>query len=207
MSALTALNDEITRCQLCEIAKQRTRAVPGEGAEDADIVFIGEAPGWNEDQQGRPFVGQAGKYLDQLLASIDLDRTRVYITNIIKTRPPGNRDPLPIKVANCRQWLDRQLEIIRPRIIVTLGRHSLARFLPGKTISRAHGTAAPWNGITCFALYHPAAALHQACLRAVIEADIRKLPGLLAQVRTAPPAATPSHEETPQPQQLNMFEV
>ncbi len=207
MSALTALNEEITRCQLCEIAKQRTMAVPGEGAEDADIVFIGEAPGWNEDQQGRPFVGQAGKYLDQLLASINLNRTQVYITNIIKTRPPGNRDPLPIEVANCRQWLDRQLEIIRPRIIVTLGRHSLVRFLPGKTISRAHGTASPWNGITCFALYHPAAALRQASLRAIIEADIRKLPGLLDQLPATPPAATPSHEEAPPAKQLNMFEV
>jgi len=202
MSALTALNEEIARCQLCEIAKQRTMAVPGEGAEDADIVFIGEAPGFHEDQQGRPFVGPAGQYLDQLLASIGLDRTQVYITNIIKTRPPGNRDPLPGEVANCRRWLDRQLEIIRPKIIVTLGRHSLAQFLPGKTISRSHGTASQWNGITCFALYHPAAALHQASLRAVIEADIRKLPELLAEARAAP-----AQEETPPPQQLNMFEV
>ncbi len=205
MSALTALNEEIARCQLCEIAKQRTRTVPGEGAEDADIIFIGEAPGFNEDQQGRPFVGQAGKYLDQLLASISLDRAKVFITNVIKTRPPGNRDPLPVEVTNCRQWLDRQLEIIRPRIIVTLGRHSLERFLPGKTISRAHGTAAPWNGITCFALYHPAAALRQGSLRTVIEADIRKLPGLLEQVLAAPPAPAPA--ETPPAQQLNMFEV
>ncbi len=203
MSALTALNEEIARCQLCEIAKQRTMAVPGEGAGDADLVFIGEAPGWNEDQQGRPFVGQAGKYLDQLLASINLDRAQVYITNVIKSRPPNNRDPLPVEVANCRQWLDRQLEIIRPKIIVTLGRHSLVRFLPGRTIGRAHGTAFPWNGITCFALYHPAAALHQANLRAVIEADIRKLPGLLAEAGTAAPAP----EKTSPTQQLNMFEV
>ena len=207
MSALTALNEEIARCHLCEIAKQRTMAVPGEGAEDADLVFIGEAPGFNEDQQGRPFVGQAGKYLDQLLDMIGLDRAKVYITNIIKTRPPGNRDPLPIEVANCRQWLDRQLEIIRPKIIVTLGRHSLARFLPDKTISRAHGTASPWNGIICFALYHPAAALRQNSLRAVIEADIRKLPGLLEQIRSAPPEMTPPQAETPPAQQLNMFEA
>jgi len=200
MSALTELNEEIARCHLCEIAKSRTNTVPGEGAEDADMLFIGEAPGWHEDQQGRPFVGPAGKYLDELLASINLDRSQVYITNVIKTRPPSNRDPLPTEINNCCKWLDRQIEIIRPRIIITLGRYSMARFFPGKTISRIHGTTQKWNGITCYAMYHPAAALHQQSLRQVISDDMRKLPSLLAQTEQAPDAR-------PQPKQLNMFEV
>ena len=200
MSALTELNGEIAHCSLCEIARNRTRVVPGEGAEDADILFIGEAPGWHEDQQGRPFVGQAGKYLDELLALVSLDRNQVFIANVIKCRPPSNRDPLPTEIDNCRQWLDRQIEIIRPRIIVTLGRYSMARFFPGKAISKIHGTVQKWNDITCYAMYHPAAALHQQSLRRTIEEDMSKLPSLLARTETVP-------EVQPQPQQLNMFEV
>jgi DNA polymerase len=200
MSALTELNGEIAHCSLCEIAKNRTRVVPGEGAEDADILFIGEAPGWHEDQQGRPFVGQAGKYLDELLALVSLDRNQVFIANVIKCRPPSNRDPLPTEIDNCRKWLDRQIEIIHPRIIVTLGRYSMARFFPGKAISKIHGTVQKWNDITCYAMYHPAAALHQQSLRRTIEEDMSKLPSLLARTETVP-------EVQPQPQQLNMFEV
>ena len=109
MSALSGLNEEIALCQQCEIAKYRNKVVPGEGAEDADIMFIGEAPGWHEDQQGRPFVGPAGQFLDQLLASINLKRSQVYIANVIKCRPHGNRDPLPTEIRNCRKWLDRQI--------------------------------------------------------------------------------------------------
>ncbi|MHC4610317.1 MAG: uracil-DNA glycosylase, partial [Planctomycetota bacterium] len=184
-------------------SKQRTRSVPGERAEDAELMFIGEAPGFNEDQQGRPFVGHAGKYLDELLASISLDRSQVYITNVIKTRPPNNRDPLPTEIANCRQWLDRQIAVIRPRIIVTLGRYSMARFFPGKAISKVHGTATEHEGTTCFAMYHPAAALHQQSLRRTIDEDMRKLPDLLARVKAAP--TRPPQPEQPQPQQLNMF--
>jgi uracil-DNA glycosylase family 4 len=200
MSALTELNEEIAHCSLCEIARNRTRVVPGEGAEDSDILFIGEAPGWHEDQQGRPFVGSAGKFLDELLTLVDLNRSQVFIANVIKCRPPSNRDPLPIEINNCRKWLDRQIEIIRPRIIVTLGRYSMARFFPGKSISKIHGTVQKWNGITCYAMYHPAAALHQQSLRRTIEEDMSKLPSLLAQTETVP-------EVQPQPQQLNMFEV
>ena len=141
MSALTELAEEIRRCQKCEIAKSRTKAVPGEGAENAEIMFIGEAPGWHEDQQGRPFVGPAGQFLDKLLASIGLKREQVFIANVIKTRPPGNREPLPIEIQNCRNWLERQIDIIRPRMIVTLGRYSMAMFFPGKSIGKIHGTA------------------------------------------------------------------
>lgn len=199
MSALTELNAEIARCQKCEIAKYRTKAVPGEGPEDAEIMFIGEAPGWHEDQQGRPFVGQAGQFLEQLLASIGLKREQVYITNVIKTRPPNNRDPLPIEIQNCQPWLDRQIELIHPKIIVTLGRYSMARFFPGKSISKIHGTAQRRDNVIYYAMYHPAAALHQQSLRKEVESDIHKIPELLAEARKIP-------EAKPQPQQLSMFQ-
>ncbi len=202
MSALSELYQEIARCQRCEIARDRTQAVPGEGAEDADIVFIGEAPGWHEDQQGRPFVGPAGQFLDELLASINLGRQQVYITNVIKTRPPANRDPLPQEILNCRSWLERQIEIIRPKIIVTLGRYSMALFFPGKSIGKIHGTAEKRDGIIYYAMYHPAAALHQQSLRQTIQADMRKIPELLTQAKIMPEVK----KETA-PQQLNMFEV
>jgi len=200
MSALSELDKQIALCQQCEIAKQRTRVVPGEGAEDADIMFIGEAPGWHEDQQGRPFVGPAGQYLDKLLASIDLKRAQVYIANVIKCRPPGNRDPLPAEIQNCRNWLERQIEIIRPRMIATLGRYSMAMFFPGKTIGKIHGTVQKQDNIIYYAMYHPAAALHQQSLRQTIEADMLKIPSLLAESKNIT-------EIEPPPQQLSMFEV
>ncbi len=200
MSALTELYKEIALCQQCEIAKFRTRAVPGEGAEDADILFIGEAPGWHEDQQGRPFVGPAGKFLDELLASINLKREQVYITNVIKTRPPENRDPLPVEIRNCRKWLERQIELICPKMIVTLGRYSMAMFFPDKSISKIHGTAQKRDNIIYYAMYHPAAALHQQSLRQAIETDMLKVPSLLAEAKNIT-------EVKPEPQQLKMFEV
>ncbi len=200
MSALTEFYEEVALCQQCEIAKYRTKVVPGEGAEDADILFIGEAPGWHEDQQGRPFVGPAGQYLDRLLASINLKREQVYIANVIKCRPLGNRDPLPIEIHNCRKWLERQIELIRPKMIVTLGRYSMAMFFPGKSISKIHGTAQKRDNVIYYAMYHPAAALHQQSLRQAIEADMLKIPPLLAQAESVAEAER-------QPQQLSMFEV
>jgi len=200
MSPLNELYQQIALCQKCEIAKFRTKVVPGEGAEDADIMFIGEAPGWHEDQQGRPFVGPAGQFLDTLLASINLNRQQVYIANVIKCRPTNNRDPLPTEMQNCRPWLDSQIEIIKPRIIVTLGRYSMAMYFPGKSISKIHGTAQKHDDIIYYAMYHPAAALHQQSLRKAIEADMLKIPKILAE-------AAGVRETEPQPQQLNMFEV
>ena len=199
MSALSELNKEIACCQLCEIAKYRNKAVPGEGPEDAEIMFVGEAPGWHEDQQGRPFVGPAGQYLEQLLASIALTRRQVYIANVIKCRPPSNRDPLPTEIHNCRSWLERQIELISPRMIVTLGRYSMAMFFPGKSISKIHGMAQKQDSVIYYAMYHPAAALHQQSLRQAIEADMLKIPVLLAEARDIPEAKA-------QPKQLNMFE-
>ena len=200
MSALSELYEEIALCRQCEIAKYRTKVVPGEGAEDADILFIGEAPGWHEDQQGRPFVGPAGLYLDELLASINLKREQVYIANVIKCRPTGNRDPLPTEINACRKWLDSQIELIHPKIIVTLGRYSMVMFFPGKSIGKIHGTAQKRDDVIYYAMYHPAAALHQQSLRPTIEADMRKIPSLIAQMETVP-------EARQQPEQLNMFEV
>lgn len=197
MSALSELYEEIALCRQCEIAKCRTKVVPGEGAEAADILFIGEAPGWHEDQQGRPFVGPAGLYLDELLASINLKREQVYIANVIKCRPTGNRDPSPSEIHNCRKWLERQIELIHPKIIVTLGRYSMAMFFSGKSISKIHGTAQKRDNVIYYAMYHPAAALHQHSLRQVIETDMLKIPSLLTQ--------TESVAEAKQPQQLNMF--
>ncbi|MBM4445006.1 MAG: uracil-DNA glycosylase [Chloroflexi bacterium] len=200
MSALTDLCNEIAGCRQCDLAKQRNRVVPGEGAEDATIAFIGEAPGWHEDQQGRPFVGPAGQFLDELLASIGMKRQQVYICNVLKCRPPGNRDPLPMEVKTCQQWLDRQLALIRPRMIVTLGRYSMARFFPGETISKIHGKARREGGIIHYAMYHPAAALHQQALRDTIKADMRRIPALLAETQPQPDAKV-----APKPRQLSFL--
>ena len=197
MSALSELNKEIALCQQCEIAKYRNRVVPGEGAEAADIMFIGEAPGWHEDQQGRPFVGPAGKFLDELLASIGMNRSQVFIANVIKCRPQGNRDPLPMEIQNCRVWLERQIEIINPKMIVTLGRYSMAMFFPGKSISKVHGTCQKRDEVLYYAMYHPAAALHQGSLRQALLDDMLKIPALLNQSETI-------KEEKP-PEQLTMF--
>ena len=198
MSPLAELYRKIESCQECEaLVRTRNKVVPGEGNENARIVFIGEAPGFHEDQQGRPFVGQAGQFLDYLLDSIGLKRSDVHICNVIKCRPPGNRDPLPTEIMNCQKWLDLQLELISPKMIVTLGRYSLARFFPRETISKIHGKERKRDGIIYFPMYHPAAALHQQSLRQIIEEDMKKIPSILAQADEV--------EEESKPQQLSMF--
>ena len=203
MSALTDLYRQIALFHNCDIARRRPKVVPGEGAENAEIIFIGEAPGWHEDQQGRPFVGQAGQFLDKLLASIGLKREQVYIANVIKCRPPDNRDPLPTEIQNCDPWLETQIALIKPKMIVTLGRYSMAKYFPGKSISKIHGTAVKRDGVLYFAMYHPAAALHQRSLQQAIEADMQKIPGLLAGLKNVQEEKPPA----PPAQQLNMFEV
>jgi uracil-DNA glycosylase len=201
MSGLSELNKEIAVCRKCEIAKYRTKVVPGEGAENAEILFIGEAPGYHEDQLGRPFVGPAGQLLDKMLNSINLKRQQVYIANVIKCRPPNNREPLPIEIENCRHWLEQQIELIHPRMIVTLGRYSMAKFFPGRTISKIHGTGQKQDGVVYFAMYHPAAALHQQSLRQTIEADMLKIPQYLEEVKKA----VEVEPKPPEAQQLTMF--
>ena len=201
MSQLKVLYEEIQTCQRCILSQGRTHAVPGEGPENAGIMFIGEGPGFHEDRQGRPFVGAAGQYLEELLGGIGLRRADVYIANVIKCRPPGNRDPEPAEVEACRPFLDRQIELIRPRVVVTLGRFSMARYFPGASISRIHGQPKRVAGVICFPMFHPAAALHQPKWRSVVEEDFLKLPGLLAkmeEVREEKP-------EPPQAEQLSLF--
>lgn len=203
MSDLSRLYDEINQCQRCPLGRARTRAVPGEGPEDAQIMFIGEAPGFHEDQQGRPFVGAAGHFLEQLLASIGLQRRDVYICNVIKCRPPGNRDPLPNEIEACAEFLDRQIALIKPRIIVTLGRYSMARYFPQASISRIHGRPQRVGDMMVLPLYHPAAALHQPRYKADIEEDFKKIPLLLqgSIAADAPPSAAGSVEA----EQLRLF--
>jgi DNA polymerase len=157
-------------------------------------MFIGEAPGFNEDKQGRPFIGQAGQFLGELLASIGLERSSVFIANVVKCRPPNNRDPLPEEITACDHFLQTQIAAIQPKMIVTLGRFSMAKFFPGESISRIHGQERRRNGMIYVPMYHPAAALHQPALRKVIEEDFRKLPGLLATLQVNPepePSAPP----------------
>jgi uracil-DNA glycosylase len=198
MSSLDELSREIAVCHRCDLYKNATRAVPGEGPENAEIMFIGEGPGWNEDQQGRPFVGAAGKFLDQLIASIGLKREQVFIANVVKHRPPENREPLPSEIAACSYWLESQMNLVKPRMIVTLGRHSMARFFPNKSISKIHGTSEKRDGVIYFAMYHPAAALHQGNLRSEIEKDMLKIPALLAELKK-------EIKIVDKPQQMSMF--
>ncbi len=199
-AALGALAGEIAVCPKCDLSKTRTHAVPGEGSPNADMVVIGEGPGFHEDQQARPFVGQAGKFLDELLASIGLQRGDVYICNVIKCRPPNNRDPLPGETAACKPWLDRQLEIIKPKVIVTLGRFSMNRYFPGQSIGRIHGQPKRVDDVVVVPMYHPAAALHQGSLRRTIEHDFQKLPAVLAEALKE--EATPKEPEPVQMQLL-----
>ncbi len=200
MSALTELYEEIADCQRCILSQARKNAVPGEGPENADIVFIGEGPGFHEDQQGRPFVGAAGQFLDELLESIGLRREDVYICNVIKCRPPGNRDPLPEEVEACKPHLDRQIEIIAPKMIVTLGRFSMERYFPGAKISQIHGQARKLQGIIYYPMYHPAAALHQPRWRPVVEEDMSRIPQLLAATDSIAEVELPRDAE-----QLSLF--
>ncbi|HCP08573.1 MAG TPA: uracil-DNA glycosylase [Candidatus Moranbacteria bacterium] len=185
---ITKLNKKMSSCCKCILRKTCSQVVFGEGSADAKIMFIGEAPGKKEDETGHPFVGAAGKFLNEMLASIKLKREDIYIANIVKCRPPENRDPSPKEVAACWPWLLEQIKIIRPKLIVTLGRHSMERFLPGKKISLAHGTAVKKDiaGIgeqTFYILYHPAAALYNGSLRKILIKDFKKIPKIIAKIK------------------------
>jgi DNA polymerase len=174
-------------CSLCVLRSGCRQVVPGEGSAEAEILFIGEGPGQKEDNLGRPFVGAAGKFLDEMLAIINLKREDVYIANVVKCRPPGNRDPLPEEAATCWPWLLEQIKIIQPKLIVTLGRHSMERFLPGQKISVVHGKAMrrEIEGIgkqVFYTLYHPAAALYNGGMRNVLIEDFRRIPKILKKI-------------------------
>jgi DNA polymerase len=201
LSELTVLYKEIKVCQACILSQGRTNSVPGEGPEDADIMFIGEGPGFHEDRQGRPFVGAAGKYLEELLETIDLKREDVYITNVVKCRPPGNRDPQQDEIEACRSYLDKQIDLIRPRLVVTLGRFSMQRYFPGASISRIHGQPKRVGNVIYYPMFHPAAALHQPRWRNLVEEDMLQIPELLAKLDEI----EEEEPELPQAEQLSLF--
>lgn len=194
------VEEQVRGCTACDLSRTRTNAVPGEGNRAADIMFIGEAPGFHEDRQGEPFVGAAGKFLNEMLESIGLDRSSVYITNVVKCRPPGNRDPLPDELAACSGYIDKQIELVNPKVVVTLGRFSMSRWFPKERISRIHGRPKRFGNIMVVPMYHPAAALHQSSLRATIEADMQKLPQIVAQME-----AEENETEDPGAEQMRLF--
>jgi DNA polymerase len=194
---------EIRSCELCELCRTRTKAVPGEGNPHARVMLIGEGPGYNEDKQGRPFVGNAGQFLSSLLEKAGLKRADVFITNVVKCRPPGNRDPLPDEIEACSGYLERQIAAIDPDVIVTLGRFSMQRWFPSERISRIHGRPKEVDGRLIVPMSHPAAALHQAALRGAIEDDFAKLPKFLAQREQA--RQQHAEKDEPEQRQLSLF--
>jgi DNA polymerase len=204
-TALEAIADEVARCTACRLHAGRTRAVPGEGSPATEVVFVGEGPGEQEDRQGRPFVGASGQLLTELIQSLGWRRSDVFITNVVKCRPPGNRDPQPDEVAACAPFLRRQLEALDPSVVVTVGKHSLNAFRPGERIGRVHGTTTPADAATgavnavVFSMYHPAFALYQGSNRTTLFEDMAGLPGALLAARSrreglAEAAASPAPE-------------
>jgi DNA polymerase len=197
-AALEAIATEVRSCTRCRLHAGRTRAVPGEGHPGTEVVFVGEAPGQTEDRQGRPFVGRAGDLLVRLLGQIGWRREEVFITNIVKCRPPENRDPEPDEVAACAPYLRRQLETLEPALVVTLGRHSMGRFMPGAKISAAHGTSRPADpssgaeGVAVYAMYHPAAALRTPEIERQSFSDVRGVPRALEDARRTRRSAAPA---------------
>jgi uracil-DNA glycosylase len=192
LAELAALRAEVEACTLCELHATRTRAVPGEGDPASDLMFVGEAPGYHEDQQGRPFVGQAGKLLEQLLATIGLTREQVFIANVLKSRPPNNRDPRPEEIAACQPYLWRQIELIKPKVICTLGNHATKLLTGDPTgITRVHGrpqaTEIAGHSLYLYPIFHPAAALYTPAMLTTLKEDFLRLPELLA--HPAPRAA------------------
>jgi uracil-DNA glycosylase family 4 len=206
---LAQIAGEVAVCKNCGLHTSRKHSVPGEGPATAEIMLIGEGPGFHENEQGRPFVGAAGKFLDELLAQAGLKRTDVWIGNVVKCRPPENRDPQADELAACNFYLERQIAAINPKIIITLGRFSMAKFMPGVKISQVHGQMRRVGDRFVIAMFHPAAALHQAALKPSIMADFAKLPQLLEQARTAlaksSPAAKAKASQEEEAKQLKLF--
>lgn len=183
---LKKIAEAVSACKKCELCHSREKGVPGEGPPDAEIMFIGEGPGFHENMQGKPFVGAAGDLLVELLGAIGMKREQVFITNVVKCRPPGNRDPQPEELNACNPYLEKQIQIINPKVIVTLGRFSMARFIPQAKISEIHGQPVKVKGMLVVPFFHPAAALHRPSLRPVVEEDFAKLPDLIRNAQQAP---------------------
>ena len=206
---LAQIAKEVSTCTNCALHHSRKKAVPGEGPANAEIMFIGEGPGFHEKEQGRPFVGAAGQFLDQLLQQAGVTRADVWIGNVVKCRPPGNRDPLPEELDACDVYLERQIEAINPSIIVTLGRFSMSKFMPGAKISQVHGQMRKVGNRYVIAMFHPAAALHQVSLKPAILADFAKLPELLKEARAGlgreKVEVQKQDEDRGEPKQLSLF--
>ncbi len=201
---------EVSGCLKCDLQYSRKKAVPGEGPANAQIMLIGEGPGFYENEQGRPFVGAAGKFLDELLEKIDMQRGDVFITNVVKCRPPANRDPEPDEIEICTShYLFRQIDAINPKVIVTLGRHSMGLFLPDAKISSVHGQSMWVKGRLIVPMFHPAAALHQQSLRPTLEKDFARLPEIIAKAMESKPEKNddkaPEDKPKNDPKQLSLF--
>lgn len=209
-AAMAAIAEQVRTCTLCDLYKGTTNAVPGAGNIQAEIMFIGEGPGFQEDKQGLPFVGRSGALLTKLLGMIGLKREEVFITNVVKHRPPENRDPAPNEILACKPYLDRQIELIDPLVIVTLGRFSMARYFPGGKITQIHGQAKYEDGRAYYPLFHPAAVLRSDNLTPAMEADFRRIPEVIKEVKNrralkqpdTPPKQDPPNEP---PRQLSLF--
>jgi DNA polymerase len=210
-AVLTAIAAEVKVCKTCRLWQGTTNPVPGAGDPNAEIMFIGEGPGFNEDKKGLPFVGRSGDYLEKMLKLINLNRSQVFITNVVKHRPPDNRDPLPDEIIACKPYLDRQIEVINPLIIVTLGRFSMARYFPNGKITQIHGQPKYDDGRAYYPLFHPAAVLRNPSLEPQMEADFKRILEVMAEVKTqrAKSAAKPDNKTEPPPsgppKQLSLF--
>ena len=197
---LEALREEASACTRCRLAGTRTQVVFGVGSPSADLMFVGEAPGFHEDQQGFPFVGQAGKLLDKLLAGIGLTREDVYVANVLKCRPPGNRDPMPDEIEACESYLFRQVELIEPQVVATLGNFA-TKLLSGRPtgITRVHGqeqeVTLGGRSVLLYPLYHPAAALYTPAMLKVLEEDFARLPVLMSRVLVESTSPEPREPE------------
>ena len=198
IAQLESINARVASCEACGLAAGRTQTVPGGGDPNAELMFIGEGPGFYEDQQGIPFVGRSGKLLDELLAEIGLSRAAVFVTNVVKCRPPNNRDPEPGEIATCEPYLSEQIAGIRPKLIVTLGRFAMQYFVPGAAMGRSHGTVIEQGGRRIFPVYHPAAALRSTSLAKVLREDFGRIPALLASSERPEVVAGPVHVEEPE---------
>src|SRR5438270_4595252 len=202
---------EVSTCSRCDLCKGRTKAVPGEGSAHAKLLFIGEGPGFHEDRQGRPFVGPSGQFLEELLKSIGLKRSDVFITNVVKCRPPENRDPLPVEINACNDYLERQIAALKPLVIVTLGRISMSKFFGGEKISVIHGRPRKKDGYICIPMFHPAAALRTESYKIALREDFKKIPLALAEAERlaaeaeAKPAVPASVKKEEPPQQMSLF--
>ena len=203
--SIAEIAKQIAQCETCPLHKTRTLTVPGEGDPTSDIMFIGEGPGLNEDKEGSPFIGRAGKLLDQLLEQNGLSRNKVFITNMVKCRPPNNRDPTPSEISSCSGHLDSQIQAIDPVVIVTLGRFSFSKFFPGLPISKVRGIPRAWKDKFIFPMYHPAAALYNPSLRPRLADDFTKLLELVNEYRNIPKIRSKSPNQV-EPKQLGLFD-